>query len=349
MVKRQNNVEILRVLSMFLIIVSHYIYHGLKNSPNHINYDITTVMGEANYVTMEFLWIISCISVNCYVMITGYFLIKEVQFRWKGILRTWMQTMFYSILFLLLFVLIGGSIQKGDILKSLFPIYFREYWFVTLYIGLLLVAPFLSRLAISLNKRQYQIMLVVLFIINFQFLYGRIYSGFSSIVWFSFLFLTSGYIRIFGVSKKWKKYSGRLVIVLWLFLFIMATLINVIRHSQFELISSAYDGPIFFLSLVIFVFFLQKDCRGKMFNAIVMVAPYTFGVYLIHENPFLRDVLWDVLIPDFYGIPIILHCILVSIFVFIICICVDSLRSGIFRLCKLDLLLNRVNNIILNL
>jgi len=70
MVKRQNNVEILRVLSMFLIIVSHYIYHGLKNSPNHINDDITTVMGEANYVTMEFLWIISCIAVNCYVMIT---------------------------------------------------------------------------------------------------------------------------------------------------------------------------------------------------------------------------------------------------------------------------------------
>ena len=45
MAKRQKNIEVLRVLSMFLIVVSHYIYHGLKNSSNHTNYDVSTAMG----------------------------------------------------------------------------------------------------------------------------------------------------------------------------------------------------------------------------------------------------------------------------------------------------------------
>ena len=31
--KRQNNIEVLRVICMFLIVVSHYIYHGLKENP----------------------------------------------------------------------------------------------------------------------------------------------------------------------------------------------------------------------------------------------------------------------------------------------------------------------------
>ncbi len=47
MQKRQENIELLRVLSMFLIVVSHYIYHGLKSNPLHMYYDVTTLVGEA--------------------------------------------------------------------------------------------------------------------------------------------------------------------------------------------------------------------------------------------------------------------------------------------------------------
>jgi len=42
--KRNSNIELLRVLSMFLIVCSHYIYHGLKEQ-GFDRFDLNTIMG----------------------------------------------------------------------------------------------------------------------------------------------------------------------------------------------------------------------------------------------------------------------------------------------------------------
>jgi len=46
MAKRQTNLEVLRTISMLLVVVSHYIYHGIKNHPAHIYYDMSTLWGR---------------------------------------------------------------------------------------------------------------------------------------------------------------------------------------------------------------------------------------------------------------------------------------------------------------
>ena len=99
---------------MFMIVVYHYIFYGLKGNPYHQYYDMTSFKDIVNYVTMEPLYIISGVSVNCFVMITGYFLIEKMVFRLKGVLNIWIQTFFYSVLFLIAFYL-GGSelINRG--------------------------------------------------------------------------------------------------------------------------------------------------------------------------------------------------------------------------------------------
>ena len=42
---RQTNIEILRVFSMFLIVVMHYIFCGLKQNPALVHYNIGTLLG----------------------------------------------------------------------------------------------------------------------------------------------------------------------------------------------------------------------------------------------------------------------------------------------------------------
>lgn len=63
---RNNNIEILRSICMLLVVISHYIYHGLKE--NNISW-LTSSNNYVNiisYLSMEILWIISTVAVNCY-------------------------------------------------------------------------------------------------------------------------------------------------------------------------------------------------------------------------------------------------------------------------------------------
>ena len=224
---RQTNIEVLRIISMFLIVIMHYIFCGLKHNPFHQYYDLGSISGGVNYLTMEPLYLLSQVAVNCYVMISGFFLIDRNQYRWKGILMTIVNTMFYSLVFLFLAKASGTGVTNVELAKSIFPIHQWGYWFVTTYVGLLLVAPLLSRIASSLNKRQYQFVLCTLFILNFQYLYGTVYAGHRTIMFFGFLFLLAGYMRLHGIPKwilHWKVY---LFILIWGLLFLFATTVNI--------------------------------------------------------------------------------------------------------------------------
>mgnify|MGYP002479794872 CR=1 FL=1 len=322
---------------MFLIIVGHYIYWGMKNLSSYGSYDITQLSGGGTYFTMEPLWIISCIGVNCFVMITGYFICDKPRFRWKGILRTWTETAFYILL-------IGGltRLYRPDIvsLKDIAIYLFNNgYWFVTCYIGLLAVAPLLSLIVTRLNKRDYLLVLLVLFIMNFQYLYGRTFAGDHSLGWFTFLFMVAGYIRRFPLPNFWMKHKGFTVLLIWGALFILASCYNLIKwkmmHAKFELVSSANDGMMFFLSVAVFVFFAYTKMEGKCAKMIAKIAPYMFGIYLIHMNPFCFKQMWMLIIPDHYTMPIIVHCMLWCIAILIGCAIIDFIRTLLFNFCRI--------------
>lgn len=296
---------------------------------------------------MEPLYILSCVAVNCYVMITGYFLIDCYIVRWNGLIRTWGQTFFYSVFFMVLAYLMNDTIRKKDVLNALFPIYNGTYWFVTSYVGLLLMAPFLSLIVKGFNKRQYVIMLAILFFMCFQFLYGRVYAGFTSVLWFSFVFLVAGYFRLFGVPSLWEKYKIFVFVFIWIVIFLFGTLINIIRGGDFELVSSAYDGPMIFLSSSLFVLFLQNNARtvsnGKTKQILSRIAQYTFGVYLIHENHYIHAFLWKEVIPAEYNGLMFFYCILTCLLIFCICIIIDYIRMILFKLIRVNTLFDIVS------
>jgi len=280
-------------------------------------------------------------------MITGYFLIDKPLFRWKGLIRTWGQTFFYSILFLTLAYLMNENICKKDVLISIFPIYNGAYWFVTSYVGLLLLAPFLSFMVKNLNKRQYSLMLAILFFMCFQFLYGQVYAGFTSVLWFAFIFLVAGYFRLFGVPPFWEKYKKTFFYSIWIAIFLFGTLINIIRGGDFKLISSSYDGPMFFLSASVFVLFISKNTRavsnGKLKQMLSRIAPLTFGVYLIHENHYIHAFLWKELIPSEYNGLMFFYCVITCLLIFGICIIIDYVRMILFKYLRVNTLIDIVS------
>lgn len=121
--RRLPNFEILRVLAMFLIIVGHFFFHGLCGEGNGVmlSYDGKSVLDTVSFGIAQSLWVFSSISVNLYVLISGYFLVQS-KAKWGKIPSIWMQTAFYSVCIYLVFVAIGLG-GEDLALKVLFQVF----------------------------------------------------------------------------------------------------------------------------------------------------------------------------------------------------------------------------------
>ena len=73
MKERNYWIDFLRLVSMMLIVVQHYVVWGIKTT-NLANFHVNGIYSLCDYISMEALYLLSCIGVNCFIMITGYFI-----------------------------------------------------------------------------------------------------------------------------------------------------------------------------------------------------------------------------------------------------------------------------------
>lgn len=76
--KRNIGLDCLRIISMIMIVFLHYLSKGgLLRAEN---------TSGIYHIIYYFIEALSIIAVNCYVLISGYFLIRS-KFRWKKVLQ----------------------------------------------------------------------------------------------------------------------------------------------------------------------------------------------------------------------------------------------------------------------
>ena len=346
---RNSKIDFLRAISMLLIVVQHYVVWGVKKSPHEV-FKVDSIYTLLDYTSMEALYLLSCVGVNCFIMITGYFLINREAFRWTGLVKLWITTLIYSVgLYVLVsFLSGGGNLNWGTLLECCLPIWSDQYWFITKYFGLMLIAPFLSSIASRLDKQSYLIFLVIMFCMGFMIPYGRIFAGGMSLFWMTFVFLTGGYVRLYSMPNILTNHTIFLFCAL-LCVYTFAVLgMEVVKNTDFSGMSGLYklhsfasDSPIFFLSLVLFIWASKESSVGRIFiyKVCVRIAPYILAVYLIHMNRFFYPFIWDIIIPDNYCLPVALHALITCTCIFLLCIGIDYMRDLCFKLLGINKLI----------
>ena len=103
--QRELNFELLRIVSMIMIVTLHY-------------WGKSGFLDSADYKTsgFYFAWIIRSFSfcaVNCYVLITGYFM-SQTEFKISRLIKTWLTVWVYSVVIYLLSSVVG--VQQFEIL-----------------------------------------------------------------------------------------------------------------------------------------------------------------------------------------------------------------------------------------
>ena len=160
-------------------------------------------------------------------------------------------------------------------------------------------------------------------------------------LWFICLFLIAAYIRLYGIKIMEKPLWGALLYLGGCGLVFLENLaLSYVYEKTGELghlIGSPYHyNHIFTLmaAIGIFCFFLSISFKeGKISRVICKIAPYTLGVYLLHEQIYVRY-LW----PQWLGAGkadnvagLLVSAFFAVLIVFVVGILVDYVRSLLFQ------------------
>ena len=129
---RNANIELLRIVSMVLIVLFHFSVHGTWPEGGPL----------ASDTAVEMLSFGGKLGVNCFVLITGYFMVHG-HLKVQSLLRVMLQTWFYSFAILAISAIAQPDLVTPERLReAVTPITSGEYWFITCYLALMEVGPY---------------------------------------------------------------------------------------------------------------------------------------------------------------------------------------------------------------
>lgn len=294
---RMANLEMLRCVAMMMVVVLHYLGKGELLS------DLTGDRLGAGEAAAWLLETFCIVAVNVYMLISGYFLCTS-SFKISRLIRLWLQVWVYSVGFGLLGalsgVLTGVEFDAHYLLTLIFPISMGHYWFMTAYVFLYLLLPFVGAAVRRMNRRQLQTALGLLlftFCLLKSVLPVRLEMdgmGYDCL-WYLCVFLTAAYIRRFGVPFLEKKrnclflYVGGCLLIFVGTLLLRAVYLRTGSLGRMLKMCLEYNHILPFLAAVgLFGTFAGMRLNGRAAEIVGRIGPYTLGVYLLHENLGLR-------------------------------------------------------------
>ncbi|MEE1076684.1 MAG: hypothetical protein UHY68_05410 [Acutalibacteraceae bacterium] len=344
--ERQSGIELLRIIAMLQIIYLHlYQYGGLRTA--------SLGAGELNGFITTFIWSFCRAPVDLFIMITGYFMITakfDIKKTAKRAGTTYGAMIFYSIgISVIYFIINPDKVNAVSVAKALFPLTSKTWYFLSNYIVILLLTPFINRMLVSLTKKQYLYFVGIIFFVmsiwstlagvkglNGVFRIDKIvdpYYG-KSLGGFLLCYFIGGYLRLFVPCKR-NEYKQYDVNIWYLILFILLCITDLglkYTFEQYSKVFGMFNNPlVVFEAVFLILFFRDFKFTSKYVN---LIAGTTLGIYAIHEHAYVREWLWKVISfkdKSLYDTPLYLILVLLGcVVVFVGCGSIEFIRLKIF-------------------
>ncbi|MBR6165047.1 MAG: acyltransferase [Clostridia bacterium] len=336
--ERNSGLDALRIISMMMIITLHILSHGGLSDQ--------VEFGSKEYFVTNSFRAFSDMGVNCFILISSYFLCN-MNFSIKRVLNIETQVLFYSIIGIALYSVYAG-VDIKQIVQSITPVISGEYWFVTYYMLVLLFSPFLNFFIHKTTKQQLKRILVLLIfvysIIPSVFVWSKsFFSQGNDFYWFLTLYFIGAYLRLHYIHSKPKVLFVIIpCLATVLAEYVMIKLCIMFGYGDQHRFLFFNNNPLFlFASICLFLVFLDIRIQNSIcIRLINLLASCSFGVYLIHDNPCLRPVLWKTINPSQFhdkNLFIMIVCILGTVVgIYIACAIIDYIRQLVFRAIRIN-------------
>ena len=319
--ERNYSLDILRIIAIWFVLTVHFLgFSGVYSS-------ITSA--SMNYVWVKSIYNVSHSCNTIFFILAGFFATKEV--KKEKMVFLWRKTVFYSFVIttiaLVYIYYTEGMVDIKELIYSAFPIVFKKYWFISVYIVIYILRLVLVPAFNGASKRTFVIIVIVL-LLNNLLLVDPKYNLLEALLAFSIGFFIQKYKESFNIKRIWLFF----VYVLANALFIVVLFIE----KRFDLSGSALiDGLNYFITVVssttLVLLFLKTTIKWKLSS---FCAKHTIAVYLITSNQLLSNILYSRILHIFdyqnkwY---FLLYYCAINITLIIICISVDFFVDKINR------------------
>lgn len=263
---------------MLLIVAHHYV----------VNSGVIDIMYEfplsANSIFLFLFGAWGKTGINCFILITGYFMCRS-RITLEKFAKLVLEVLFYNLILSFLFILTGYGSLKDFVYAFVIVRHINSGNFTSCFLIFYLLIPFLNIFLERINKRQHQILLVILLFL-YVFLgtvptFGVVMNYVS---WFCVLYFVAAYIRFYPCDKReWRLYLAVLVLVAYSSIIICLTIGNLYdKQMAYRFVSDSNTFIAFAVSVCSFMVF--KNLRLKHSSFINAIGGSTFGVLCIHAN-----------------------------------------------------------------
>ena len=330
---------------MLLIIGNHLSTHGIMHVLSNDHYRLWMTGNIANKIFTSFLTVGGKLGVALFFILTGYFLINSKKIHLKRLFCT---AIFYSFVCFILFVVtghqLGGSSKIFTVIRSfLLPLTGGSWWFITSYTFLILIHPVINDFLNILSKRKFLVFLV--FFLIFWYAFAQLFKvPFFNLQRAVFFYSLGAFLCRFSVLNNKRLGMKALLTVVFAVIYTLIAYSRVtfiVTHKSTpanlavaqigEFINSGLLIPV----LAVLVMMLICGLEIKTNRIINFVASTTFGIYLLHDSPIIRPVLWneivkaDTVLYKMPAFPIV--CLIVVLTIFICGLLIDALRQYFFE------------------
>lgn len=328
---RSSNFELYRIIVMLLIISHHYV----------VNSGVIEHMYESPFAANSiFLFLFGMwgkIGINCFVLITGYFMCKS-NITVRKLCKLILEVEFYRVVIYAIFVLSEyETISLSGIVKAVLPITSIGTNFTGCFLTFYLCIPFLNILVSNMSEKQHLSLLALVF---FTYVFMGTIPKFSVdmnyVSWFICLYFIASYIRLypkglFDKTRLWGVLTALIAILCMVSVLCCVWIgTKIDKHMAYYFVTDSNTLLAVCFGISSFLFF--KNLNIKQSKLINTIAASTFGVLLVHANSdAMRRWLWQTVLNVKGAISLstpnlILHAVISVLGVYIVCVLIDQIR-----------------------
>ncbi len=307
--ERHSGIELLKVMAMLVIVLSHVIQSIGQRSADYPMYnsmiiDLTEVTEKPQHIVMALIWSMVMWGVNVFFVASAWFLCERKKPDMRKPLRLAADVWVVSAIFLVLYLFSGIPVSGKLIVKSLFPNMFSNNWFITCYLLVYLLHPLINTLCEHIDKKMHFIIVLaglgycVITTVSEDFLF------YSKLIIAVIVYLSVAYIRKYECERADNTGLNRTVCVVCLVLDVFIILvINMLGHKvgmlEHELMHmQKLQNPLLII-MAIASFNLFRNISMHS-GAVNHISGLTLYIYIIHENilfrTYTRPMIWNKLI-----------------------------------------------------
>jgi hypothetical protein len=335
---RQSNIELLRIISMLMVLTVHV--DGASLGLPAPDGDFASLSGHDVWrLAVES---VAIIGVNCFTMISGYF---GIRLRWKSALSFLFECLFYSVAIYIVGCIAFGGFSWSGWIESWMILSHTDLWYVPAYFGLMLLSPVLNAGLDALPRRLFSWTLILFAVFNIWcgwWWNGAFNPTGYTIVQLILVYMIARYIRLHISNEAIRRNCFWVIIVFIVSVAAIFTSAIYLPSRQ----AFAYNSPVVLLSTVsFFLIFLSFEITVPLIN---YMAKSAFAVYLIHKNPVIWvNVMRPAVIHLWNSLPLPLFSLAAAgiiIGFYLIAMIIDPVRRMIFNFISQSVVIRQDND-----